>query len=249
MTPSKTEEIALQLSAAAHLLIQNTIERTNTTRPSQKEMPKNLTCFLLGISGLTWDEQHLLAPIWNELYKQPNKLTQEVALQTFFEELSAQTPSFRKFSNTMLADNIVNHKLAPGPTFKTCHHGISILAVSLCTFTIQEQEQQEETCFKLATNKTLDAIKKHLSKGPPPLPTMVSKLIQQIHQLQVLTEGLFTHRCTMVMQLRKLMEALQVHEHRLMGNYTSSAQLIPKSSGRSSYQPASFTNRSAHATN
>ena len=142
---------------------------------------ENLTCFLLGISGLTWDEQHLLAPIWNELYKQPNKSTRDIACQTFFEELSTQTPSFRKFSNTTLADNIVNHKLAPGPTFETCHHGISILAVSLCTFTVQEQERQDEACFELATNKTPDAIKKHLSKGPPPLPTTISELIQQIH--------------------------------------------------------------------
>ena len=126
----------------------------------------------------------------------------------------------------MLADNIVNHKLAPGPTFKTCHHGISILVVSLCTFTVQEC--QEETCFYLATYKTPDAIKKHMTKGPPPLPTTISELIQQIHWLLILTEGLFTHRCAMVTQLCELMEALQVHEHHLMGDYTSSAQLIPQ---------------------
>ena len=227
-TPSRTEEIALQLSAAAHSLIQSAIERTDTTRATTKEIPENLTCFLLGISGLAWDDRHLLAPIWTELYKQPNKSTREVTLQTFFAELSAQVPSFREFSNTTLSDNIINHKLAPGPTYETCHHGISILAVSLRTFTIQELERQEETCFDLATNKTPDAIKKHMSKGPPPLPTTISELIQQIHRLLVLTDGLFTHRCAMVTQLRELMEILQVREHRLMGDYASSAQLIPQ---------------------
>ena len=41
-------------------------------------------------------------------------------------------------------------------------------------------------------------------------------------------EELFTHHCLMVNQLHDLMEALQVHEHCLMGDYTSSAQLIPQ---------------------
>ena len=128
----------------------------------------------------------------------------------------------------MLSDNIVNHKLMPGPTFKTCHHSISILVVSLHMFTIQEQEWQEDTCFDLATNKTPDAIKKHITKGPLLLPTTISELIQQIHHLLILTEGLFTHHCMMVTQLHELMEALQVHEHHLKGDYASSTHLIPQ---------------------
>ena len=67
-----------------------------------------------------------------------------------------------------------------------------------------------------------------MTKGPPPLPTTISELVQQIHQLIVLTKGLFTHHCTMVTQLRELMEALQAREHRLMGDYASSTQLIPQ---------------------
>ena len=146
-------------------------------------------------------------------------------LQTFFEDLSTQAPSFHEFSNMILSDNIVNHKLTPGPTFETCHHGIlSILTVSLCTFTVQEQEQQEDTCFDLATNKTPDAIQKHITKGPLPLPTTVSELIQQIHHLLILTEGLFTRRCMMVAQLHELMEALQVRKHCLMGDYAMSVK-------------------------
>ena len=45
-TPSRMEEIALQLSAAAHQLIQSTIECSNTSRTTPKEIPENLTCFL-----------------------------------------------------------------------------------------------------------------------------------------------------------------------------------------------------------
>ena len=137
-------------------------------------------------------------------------------------------PSFHEVSNTTLFNNIMNHKLAPGPTYETCHHGISILAVSLWTFSVQEHEQQEESYFNLATHKTPDAIKKHLMKGLPPLPTTISELIQQLHQLLVLTEGLFTHRCSMADQLHDLMEAFQVRERHLMGDYTSSIQLIPQ---------------------
>ena len=54
----------------------------------------------------------------------------------------------------------------------------------------------------------------------------VTELIQQIHRLLVLTEGLFTHRCSLADQLCDLMDALQVREHCLMGDYTTSAQLI-----------------------
>ena len=72
---SRMEEIALQLSAATHSLIQSTIKCNDSTQTTQKEIPENLTCFLIGISSLSWEEQHLLAPIWSELYKQPNKLT------------------------------------------------------------------------------------------------------------------------------------------------------------------------------
>ena len=39
-------------------------------------------------------------------------------------------------------------------------------------------------------------------------------------------EGLFTYHCSKVNQLCDLMDALQVCEHHLMGDYTSSAQLI-----------------------
>ena len=225
---SRTEEIALQLSAAAHALIQSTIERADNPRQTPKELPENVLCFLLGLSGLSWDERDLLAPIWSDLYKQPNKSTREVTLQSFFDELGAQVPSFREFSNTILFDNIVNHKLAPGPTYETYHHGISILAVSLRSFNAQEQERREAMSFELATNKTPDAITKHLTKGPPPLPTTISELIQQIHRLLVLTEGLFTHRCPMADPLRDLMEALQVREHRLLSDFAGSAQLIPQ---------------------
>ena len=176
--PSRMEEIALQLSAATHQLIQSAVKCSDTTRTMPNEIPENLTCFLLGISGLTWEEKHLLAPIWSELYKQPNKSTCEVTLQMSFDDLSTQVPSFWEFSNMTLFDNIINHKLAPGPTFETCHHGISILAISLWTFTVQEQERQEDTYFELVTNKTPDAIKKHMTKGPPPLPTTIGELVQ-----------------------------------------------------------------------
>ena len=191
--PSRMEEIALQLSATAHQLIQSAIKCSDTTHMTHKEIPENFTCFLLGISSLTWEERHLLSPIWSELYKQPNKSTCKVTLQMFFNDLSTQVPSFWEFSNMTLSDNIINHKLVPGPTFETCHNGISTLAISLCTFTIQEQEQQEDTYFKLTTNKTPNAIKKHMIKGPPPLPTTISELVQQIHWLLVLTKGLFTN--------------------------------------------------------
>ena len=86
-TLSRTKERALQLSAAAHFFIQSTIKHTNTSHQMPKELPENLTCFLLGLSSLGWGEWHLLTPIWQVLHKQPNKTTREVTLCTFFLEL------------------------------------------------------------------------------------------------------------------------------------------------------------------
>ena len=67
-TPSRTEEITLQLSAVAHSLIQSSIEFTDTNPQTPKELPETQLCFLLGLRGLRWDERPLLAPIWQNLH-------------------------------------------------------------------------------------------------------------------------------------------------------------------------------------
>ena len=56
---------------------------------------------------------------------------------------------------------IINHKFLPGESFDTCHHGLSILAISLHSFTVQELKQHEDNIFQWASNITPDALWKH----------------------------------------------------------------------------------------
>ena len=121
------------------------------------------------------------------------------------------------------------HKFQPGVTFKTCHHGMSILAVTLQSKATQEQEQHEDDkCFKLATNKTPDPVKKHTSKKPPPLPTSIGDFRQLLNQLIALTVGLFTTHNMMAQQLEALQEVVEDEEHDLLGEPAAAADLIPR---------------------
>jgi hypothetical protein len=111
--------------------------RTHTKRGDKGEetkprkMPEALLCRLLGLSGLGWDDQALLAPIWNKLFQQTDKTSKDLALRSFFQDLGQQVPAFRQFRNTQLFEHILSHKFEPGASYDTCHHGISLLAVSM----------------------------------------------------------------------------------------------------------------------
>ena len=78
-----------------------------------------------------------------------------------------------------MLNHIINHKFLPGESYDMCHHGLSILAVSLCSFMVQEHEQREDDIFQKASNITPeDALQKHHTKGPPALPHSIGDLLQ-----------------------------------------------------------------------
>jgi hypothetical protein len=112
-------------------VIKANAERSDS-RDRERETPKMimepLLCCLLGLSGLTWDEQALLAPIWLQLKQQTDKTAKEHVLQQFFQDLGKQLPAFWQFWNSTLFENIVGFKFKPGHTFETCHHGMSPLS-------------------------------------------------------------------------------------------------------------------------
>jgi hypothetical protein len=127
-----------------------------------------------------------------------------------------------------LFDHIVHHKFEPGAAYNTCHHGISLLAVSMRSHAAQEHERQEDDYFDQATMRTPDAVRKHSAKAPPPLPTSIAELMQLLWRLIVLTEGLFTAHCSLVIQLRAMHEAMQNQEQTIMGDPTAMAEWLPQ---------------------
>jgi hypothetical protein len=183
--------------ALAQNCIQLSMERTDREKPATKSIPEALLCRLLGLSGLAWEDQALLAPLWLKLYQQPDKASKETVLRSFFQDLSKEVPAFKHFRNSMLFEHIVQHKFEPGAGYNTCHHGISLLAVSLRSQATQEQECADDEHFERATNKTPDAIRKHTTKMPPALPPTIGELLQQLWRLIVLTTGLFTTHCSL----------------------------------------------------
>jgi hypothetical protein len=215
------------ISLAQDVIKANT-ERGDRERDSPKTLAEPLLCRLLGLSGLTWEEQDLLAPIWLQIRQQTDKTAKELVLQTFFQDLGKQLPAFKQFRNSTLFENILALKFEPGHTYETCHHGLSPLSVSMRSFAAQEKESQDDDYFDQATNKTPEAVRKHKTKMPPPLPATVGELLQLISRLLVLTVGLFTVHCSLAIQLTDLESELQEREQHIMGDPAAAAALIPQ---------------------
>ena len=128
-------------------------------------------CHLLGLCGVSWDGHDQLPKIWQSLHQQADQKGWDVVLHRFFQQLSEKCPDLEHFHSSQLFDHIINHKFIPGDSYDTCHHGLSILALSLHSISIQEQEQCKDEYFWEASNKTQDTIWKHKTKGLPTLPS------------------------------------------------------------------------------
>jgi hypothetical protein len=205
-----------------------TFKRTDREKTVAKRLPEATLCRLLGLSGLGWDDQALLAPVWLTLHQQSDKASREMVLRAFFQELGKKVPAFTQFWNSTLFDNIISHKFEPGAAYESCNHGISLLSVSMHSFAAQERERQDNDHFDQATNKTPEAVRKHSAKAPPPLPTTIAELQQLMWQLIVLTRGLFTTNCSLAIQLHDLFTAVQEREQTLMGDPAAVDELIPQ---------------------
>jgi hypothetical protein len=131
-----------------------------------------------------------------------------MALQVFFQNLGKQEPAFSQFRNTTLFEHITSYKFKPGAAYALCHHGISLLAVSMRSFAAQKRESQDDEHFKRATTKTPEAVRKHSEKAPPPLPMTITELLQLLWRLIILTTGLFTTNCSLAIQLKDLYTTL-----------------------------------------
>jgi hypothetical protein len=199
-----------------------------TARDKPKRLPEKTLCNLLGLCGLAWEDRDLLPQIWLDLHQQPDKAAKVLVLKSFFQDLGQQVRAFRLFRNSKLFEDIMAHQFEPGACYDTCHHGISLLAVSMRTFEAQERERQDDEDFEQATHKTPEAVRKHNSKGPPPLPSSVGDLLQALWRLIILTKGLFTQQCSLANQLEDLYEALQDKEQRIMSDPTAHSTLIPQ---------------------
>jgi hypothetical protein len=116
-------------------------------------------------------EWHLLPPIWADLKKQPERVSREAVLAAFFAELAKTEPSLWHYSNQAMFDDIINHRFIPGDTFEPCHKGFSPLAFLPRMHADVQEENAAEDYYNEANVKTVAEVRKHCTKGPPPIPT------------------------------------------------------------------------------
>jgi hypothetical protein len=153
---------------------------------------------------------------------------------TTFTKLTSQfkgretSAGIQQFQEQHTFKHILHHKLEPGAGYDMCHHGISLLAISMRSFAAQERERKDDDDFEMATNNTPEAVRKQTSKAPPPLPATVAELLQLMWRMIILTEGLFTEDCSLATQLRDMHQALQKREQKLMGDPEAAEELIPQ---------------------
>jgi hypothetical protein len=220
--------MAQQTMQMAQSLIDRDVDRSDPARRAPKQLPEDIVCHLLGLCGLPWDDRDQLPKIWQSLHQQTDQKGRDVALRRFFQQLGETCPDLEHFHSSQLFDHIINHKFIPGDSYDTCHHGLSILALSLRSFSIQEHEQREDEYFREASNKTQDSIRKHKTKGPPALPTSIGELLLLLDRLIVLTKGLFTANSPMATQLDDLRLTLRKRHHTLMSDPRRTTERIPQ---------------------
>jgi hypothetical protein len=103
-----------QAMVLARDAIRQAIECSDREKTVSKKLPDTTLCRLLGLMGLGWEEQHLLAPIWLSLHQQLDKTARGLVLQTFFQDIGKQAPAFSQFRNSTLFHHILIHKSSRG---------------------------------------------------------------------------------------------------------------------------------------
>jgi hypothetical protein len=223
---ARTDEIYERLMAMTSTVLQSQVERE---RPSEsaKKLSEPETCRLLGYCGLAWSERHLLPTIWADMKKQPDKASRDTVLAAFFEKLAKQDPSLTNFSNTALVDDIINHRFLPGDSYETCHKGFSPLAFLPKTHADVHEETVAEEHYHEANTKTVMDVRKHRTRGPPPIPTNDAELLRLITRDVTVLTGFFTRWSSLVKQEQALNEGIQAQQMDLFSRPDSTRDLIP----------------------
>jgi hypothetical protein len=162
---------------------------------------------------------NLLAPICRQLHQYTDEPSKEVALckssSKTWQRISplfgtSRTAYCSKASSTTLQFGSQLQNLSSWHLF-ACGKHEKLWAAD------QEKESQEDSIFDQLTRKMPEAVKKHHSKLPLPLPMMVAELMPFIcWRMIALTVGLSTEHCVLTIQLKELHTELKGREQHVM---------------------------------
>jgi hypothetical protein len=224
----RTEELYTRILALSDTVMTSHLERERPTTETAKKLSEVELCRLLGFCGLSWQEKHLLPPIWANLKQQPDRASREAVLAAFFAELAKTEPSLRNFSNQALFDDIVNHRFLPGDSYETCHKGFSPLAFIPRTHADVHEENLTEAYYNEANVKTVAEVRKHRTKGPPPIPTNDADLLRLNARDVAILTGFFTPWSSLVQQETELNNGLHEQQMDLFSRPDSTREMIPQ---------------------
>jgi hypothetical protein len=163
-----------------------------------------------------------------DLKKQPDKASKDTVLTAFFAKLAEKEPSLHHYHNQALFEDIINHRFTPGDTYKTCHKGLSPLAFLPRTFADMHEDKTEEDYYQEATVKTIGDVRKHHTKGPPPIPANDAELLRLNQRDVIVLEALFTPWSALVHQELDLNTGLLEQQMELFSNPESTREMIPQ---------------------
>jgi hypothetical protein len=224
--PDQTAVLCERIMALSDSILSAQVERE---RPSEtaKKLSEVETCRLLGYCGLAWSERHLLPAIWTDLKKQADRASREAVLAAFFAKLAEKEPSLRYFNNQALFEDIINHRFLPGDTYETCHKGLSPLAFLPKSFADTHDEKMADEYYNEATVKTVMDVRKHRTKGPPPIPMNDAELLRLNTRDVIVLEALFTEWSALVRQEVELNRGLHDQQMDLFSSPDSTRDMIP----------------------
>jgi hypothetical protein len=135
------------------------------------------------------------------------------------------------FSNQTFFDDVINHRFTSGDTYDTCHKGFSPLAFppphAHEEITAAENEALE--FYEEATVKTVGDVRKHQTKGPPPIPTNDAELIRlNTCDVAILTAFFTPWSSLVLIQEEELNDGLQQQQMDLFSRPDSTREMIPQ---------------------
>jgi hypothetical protein len=226
--PSQIELCNRVLALSDHILAAK-VEREKAPAETGKSLSEAELCKLLGFCGLHWHNRHLLPPVWADLKRQPDRASRETVLKAFFEEIATTEKSLRGFTNHALVDDIINHRFVPGDRYDTCHKGFSPLAMLPRTHSDMFDAATDEAHYNEAGgNKTLAEIKRHRTKGPPPIPSNDAEFIRLNSRDVAILAAFFTEHSSLVQQEQELHEEMLDQQTDLFSDPNFTRKMIPQ---------------------
>lgn len=156
-----------------HGVVQHNYHRTDQPGACPRNSKITIRGGALQVAGILWVELGRTKFAATHLVGAQKAARQSITRNGAYHiltKLMEKEPLLHHYHNQAFFDNIVNHWFTPGDMYEMCHKGLSPLAFLTRTFADMHEDKMEDDYYQEATVKTIRDVRKHHTKGPPPLP-------------------------------------------------------------------------------